>query len=66
MPLDNPSILAACSTQWASRPYDERYLDLTSMETHFDSLRERSMGKAVSSRALEFAPESAHKRKTAA
>jgi len=62
MPLDNPSILTACSTQWASRPDDERYTDLTSMKTHFDSLRERSMGKAVSSRALEFAPDPANPR----
>jgi len=57
MPLDNPSILTACSTQWASRPDDERYTDLTSMQTHFNSLRDRSVGKAVSSRSLEFAPD---------
>jgi len=57
MPLDNPSILTACSTQWASRPDDERYTDLTSMQTHFNSLRDRSTGKAVSSRSLEFAPD---------
>lgn len=56
MPLDNPSILTACSTQWASRPADERFTDLPSMHQHFTALRDRSASKAVSSRALTFAP----------
>lgn len=57
MALDNPSILTACSTQWANRPDDERYTNLLDMQRHFNDLRERSLGKAVSSRALEFAPD---------
>jgi hypothetical protein len=58
MPLDsNPSILTAGSTQWMNRPDDERFTSLPEMHSHFTALRDRSQGKAVSSRKLEFAPD---------
>ena len=57
MALDNPSILTACSDQWMSRPDDERFTTLPEMHQHFTALRDRSAGKAVSSRKLKFSPD---------
>lgn len=57
MALDNPSILTACSDQWMNRPDDERFTSLPEMHQHFTALRDRSTGKAVSSRRLNFAPD---------
>ena len=57
MPLDNPSILTACSDQWMNRPDDERFTSLPEMHQHFTAIRDRSQGKAVASKRLEFAPD---------
>ncbi len=62
MALDNPSILTACSDQWMSRPDDERFTSLPEMHQHFTALRDRSSGKAVSSRKLQFSPDPANPR----
>lgn len=63
MPLDNPSILTACSDQWMNRPDDERFTSLPEMHQHFTALRDRSKGAAVASRALNFRPDPADPRK---
>lgn len=63
MALDtSPSTLTACSTQWMSRPDDERFTSLPEMHQHFTALRDRSAGKAVSSRRLNFSPDPANPR----
>lgn len=50
--------LMRASRQWASRPDDERYLDLPSMLAAMRNMQERSMQKTISSRKLEIvAPE---------
>lgn len=57
MPLDNPSILTACSDQWMNRPDDERFTSLPEMHQHFTALRDKSRGAAVASRKLNFSPD---------
>jgi hypothetical protein len=62
MPLDNPGILTQCSREWASRPDDQRFLDLPSMDAHFRAIQDRSHAKAVSSHRLQFRPSEADPR----
>lgn len=54
--LSNPSTLTAASNEWASRPDDERFLNLPELHDHCMDLRERSASKVVSSRALTVSP----------
>jgi hypothetical protein len=42
------------SRQWASRPADQRFLDLTSLRAHLARRAENTNSRVVSSRALEF------------
>jgi hypothetical protein len=50
------STLMAASNQWASRPADERFLSLTEMSDHFQSIRDRSRGHVLSNRRLRAVP----------
>jgi Domain of unknown function (DUF932) len=51
------SILTKASNQWASRPSDQRFLDLPSMQRHFEEVRVASREAVVPSRRLEVVPE---------
>ena len=53
--------LTQCNRQWASRPDDERYLDLISMRDHFHNVRANSKAVVVPNRVLEFIPADDHK-----
>lgn len=48
--------LMQASAQWASRPFDERFVSLLDLHRHTDSIRQRSQGKVVSSRKVQFQP----------
>lgn len=48
--------LSAASTQWSSRPADERFVSLTDMLTHVRNIRDRSFARAVSTRRIEVVP----------
>ena len=50
------TILTAASTQWATRPADQRFTSLTALHEHVSTVRERSHAKALSSRALSAVP----------
>lgn len=50
------SNLMAASHQWSSRPEDERFTSLTDLRNHFAALKASSVGKALSTRDLSFAP----------
>lgn len=50
------SILTQASTQWASRPDDERFTSLLEMQAHFTQVRANSRGAVVSSRGLQALP----------
>jgi len=48
--------LTQASTQWATRPADERFTSLTELHAHCASVRAASQGKVVPSRQLEAQP----------
>jgi hypothetical protein len=56
MSLANTSTLTAASAQWASRPNDERFVNLIDLAAHCDAQRRRSAGKVVSSRSVTCEP----------
>ena len=56
MSLANASTLTAASRQWASRPDDERFVNLFDLHDHTTSQRQRSRGKVVSSRGVTAEP----------
>ncbi len=60
--LSNPSTLTAASREWASRPDDERFLNLPELHAHCIDLRERSASKVVSSRDLTVQPQDGYNR----
>lgn len=49
--------LMQASAQFASRPLDERFASLLDLNDHTHSIRDRSQGKIISSKRLEFAPD---------
>ena len=49
--------LHQASRQWATRPSDERFVNLETMHSHCAAKRERSRGAVVSSRAIEIRPD---------
>lgn len=53
--------LMQASNQWATRPSDERFINLTDLADHFNHVRSQSAAKVVSSRALNFEPTSDNK-----
>lgn len=48
--------LMHASRQWASRPADERFTSLLDLQRHTGNIREHSIGGAVSTKRIEFAP----------
>jgi hypothetical protein len=48
--------LTQASTQWATRPADERFTSLPEMLSHYQHLRQVSRETVVPSRQLEFSP----------
>jgi len=50
------NILQDANKQWASRPAEERFLNLDVMQDHFDVLRDHSRSAVVSSRAVYARP----------
>ena len=50
------NILTDANRNWSSRPAEERFLNLDSMQDHFDNLRDRSRSAVVSSRAIYARP----------
>lgn len=48
--------LSQCSTQWASRPDDERFLNLPDMQDMMTTIREQSRQSVVSSRGMHAEP----------
>lgn len=50
------STIMTASTQWATRPADERFTSLIDMRDHFDNLRENSRAVVVSNRRIHAAP----------
>jgi hypothetical protein len=50
------TVLTAASTQWATRPADQRFTSLTALHAHVSTVRDRSHAKALSSRALTAVP----------
>ena len=48
--------LMQASEQWASRPADQRFLDLDSMQSHLDSVRLESRSAVVPSRQITVRP----------
>lgn len=52
----NPTTLTQASRQWASRPNDERFLDLHELHAKVGGVRENSTGKVVSTRQLQVQP----------
>jgi hypothetical protein len=53
------STLLQASTQWATRPDDQRFASLLDMQAHFADVRTNSRGMVVSSRGLQALPLSA-------
>jgi hypothetical protein len=51
------TMLTQASTQWATRPADERFTTLTALSDHFNGLKQDSRQATVSSRALSFQPD---------
>jgi hypothetical protein len=52
--------ITTASTQWFSRPDDERFVNLIDLNDHCQKLRERSNAKVVANRALEVQPHDAN------
>ncbi len=52
----NPSVLTAASREWATRPDDERFLNLMDLHGHALAMRHRSAEKVVPSRGLRVLP----------
>lgn len=50
------NILTQASRQWASRPDDERFLDLYELQERVQTVHDRSAARVVSSRRLEARP----------
>lgn len=48
--------IMTASHQWASRPADQRFTSLLELQAFTASVRERSIGKTISSRAIEARP----------
>ena len=48
--------LMQASHQWATRPDDERFTNLLTMQKHFHDVREASTGSVVSTRRLQAVP----------
>ena len=48
--------ITTVSTQWASRPNDERFVSLTDLQSHVHAMRQDSRAKVVSSRGLQAVP----------
>lgn len=55
------STLSQASHQWAKRPADERFLSLHDMESHFNTIREQSRARVVSSRSITAVPDDDNK-----
>lgn len=55
-------ILTQASTQWMTRPEDERYTNLLDMQAHFTDLRGRSLGTCVASKSIQFQPDPRNQR----
>jgi hypothetical protein len=53
--------LMQASSQWASRPADERFVSLHDMQTKMRSLRDRSTSDVVSNRKIELIPGDDHR-----
>lgn len=53
--------LMQASRQWSSRPDDQRFTSLTTMRSHFDTLRHNSRAVTASSRKLTAIPTDDHK-----
>ena len=49
--------LTQCSTQWATRPDDQRFISLTDLHSAVRDQRERSAGSVVSTRRLRAMPQ---------
>lgn len=49
--------LMQASRQWASRPDDQRFINLLELNAFCENRREKSQGKVVSSRKIEFRPD---------
>lgn len=50
------STLMQASNQWASRPADERFTSLLTMQDHFTRIRDASIASVVASRKIEALP----------
>lgn len=48
--------LMQANRQWSARPSDERFLSLTELNEHVQTVRERSYAKVMSSRVIECRP----------
>lgn len=59
MNVQNQTILTQASRQWASRPADERFLNLHELHEKVAGSREASRARVISSRALQAAPDPA-------
>jgi hypothetical protein len=57
----DPMELMQASRQWASRPNEERYLDLPTMDAHFNSQRVASREVIVPSKRITAVPQDDHK-----
>jgi hypothetical protein len=55
------STITTASTQWASRPDDQRYTSLTDMKAHFDVIRSESREVVVPSRRIHVLPDQDNK-----
>jgi hypothetical protein len=55
--------LTQASHQWATRPRDERFLDLNELQNRVGHVKENSLAKVVSSRKLRFQPSEADPRR---
>lgn len=50
------NVLTQANKEWSSRPLEERFISLDSMQDHFDILRDHSRSAVVSSRAVFARP----------
>lgn len=50
------TMLTQASTQWASRPHDERYTSLIDMRDHFETIRAQSRELVTSNRSFAAVP----------
>jgi len=50
------NVLTQANKEWASRPAEERFLNLNAMQEHFDYVRDHSRSAVVSSRAVYARP----------